>query len=653
MNAISNKLLFKLLVLLLAAVAILGGLIAAPPAADGERWHSVSMGGQKVGYVRETSGPLPSSPDGRRETRVEMKITLNRLGNKLEMETLLTTVEDASGHLLSFRSEVKASAQTVTTEGVVDGREIRLAASAGDKPHVRTLAFEGELAGPAGIRAMTRAGLVKAGDVLVYQTFSAELGRIVKVQRTVIGAEPVEGSGGRPALEIKETVTGTPIERTAWIDESGDEIRSSQASPFGDILTVLADKEEALREAGAGRLPEEQYRASLALSNVRLPRARDIESATLRIRHRKPELGWPEFPGPYQTVVSKSPEELILRVDAPAFPGKRSGVAAAASAAAAGPEDLEPNAFLDSTDLLIRETAEKVAGAARDPLAKAILLRNWVGSNMTFDLGIVSPPAGEVIRDRRGTCVGYAVLLTSLARAAGVPARFLMGYVYLNGIWGGHAWTEVHVDGAWVPLDAAVMGSGIADAARFHFGRSNLAGGLVEASIGGTQLYGFVDIDVVEYRLDGRTVRVAPDQKLYEVSGNVYRNTGLGLRIAKPAGFEFADLDKTWPDATLLKMTGPEGAAVTVFQDRADPASEPRTTAFRALEQRAGKGTAAEGKRRGRTVYRLSGPDKAGAAFFDGPDLWVLAAEGPRARTLLDSALASLELRSPASGEAK
>jgi hypothetical protein len=639
MNAISKPFLQRKLRLLPAALAVLCGLAAAQ-AARTERWYAIGIGGQKVGYLHEASGPATLPAEGR-ETRIEMKIILNRLGNKVEMETISTAREDGQGHLLSFGSRTKASALAVTSEGVVEDRQVRLTTAAGDKPHVRTLPFEGELLGPLGIRELTRSALAKAGDVLVYQTFSTELGQIVKAERAVLGAEAIEGSAGRPALKIRETLAGTPVERTIWIDANGDEIRSSQASPFGDILTVLADKEEALRDAGAGRLPEEQYRSSLALSNVRLPRARDLESVTLRIRHRKPELGWPGFPGPYQTVVSKTADELTLRVDRPVLPRK-------GPAAAAAPEDLEANAYLDARDPLIRETAKKVAGQAREPLAKAILLRNWVGRNMTFDLGIVSPPAREVIRDRRGTCVGYAMLLTSLLRAAGVPAKFLMGYVYLNGIWGGHAWTEVQVDGVWVPLDAAVMSSGIADAARFHFSRSDLAGGLAEAAMGGYQLYGFIDIDVVEYRLAGRTVRVAPGQKIYEASGDAYRNPGLGLTVSKPAGFIFAELNKTWPDSTLLKMTGPEGAAVTIFQERADPAEEPRAAALRALEAKTGQGVQVEGRALRRTLYRLTSAAKAGAAFFDGPDLWVLVAEGPEAGKLLEAALSRLSLKPPA-----
>jgi transglutaminase-like putative cysteine protease len=64
-------------------------------------------------------------------------------------------------------------------------------------------------------------------------------------------------------------------------------------------------------------------------------------------------------------------------------------------------------------------------------------------------------PASEVVRNRRGTCFGYAVLLASLARAAGIPSRFRMGFAYTHGVWGDHAWVEMLVGKQWVPMDAA------------------------------------------------------------------------------------------------------------------------------------------------------------------------------------------------------
>ena len=119
---------------------------------------------------------------------------------------------------------------------------------------------------------------------------------------------------------------------------------------------------------------------------------------------------------------------------------------------------------------------------------------------MTFDLGIALAPSSEIFRNRRGTCLGYATLLAALTRAAGIPSRVVLGYVYALAIFGGHAWTEVLVDGAWIPVDAAIPASGVADAARvgiiatsFGDGAGLLSGGA------GLKLFGQVDIKVLEY----------------------------------------------------------------------------------------------------------------------------------------------------------
>ena len=59
----------------------------------------------------------------------------------------------------------------------------------------------------------------------------------------------------------------------------------------------------------------------------------------------------------------------------------------------------------------------------------------------------------------------------------GIPSRVAMGYAYLNGMFGGHAWTEVLAGERWIPLDAALTSDGVADAARFAFTWSSLENG--------------------------------------------------------------------------------------------------------------------------------------------------------------------------------
>ncbi|MEE4284003.1 MAG: transglutaminase-like domain-containing protein [Pseudomonadales bacterium] len=68
-------------------------------------------------------------------------------------------------------------------------------------------------------------------------------------------------------------------------------------------------------------------------------------------------------------------------------------------------------------------------------------------------------PAGAVLtalEKQRGECTDYADLFSTLARAAGYPARNIYGLAYKDGAnpaFMFHAWNEVYVDGQWRSVD--------------------------------------------------------------------------------------------------------------------------------------------------------------------------------------------------------
>jgi len=68
-------------------------------------------------------------------------------------------------------------------------------------------------------------------------------------------------------------------------------------------------------------------------------------------------------------------------------------------------------------------------------------------------------PAGAVLTalsEGRGECTDYADLFTTLARAAGYPARTVYGLAYKDGFnpaFMFHAWNEVYSDGQWQAVD--------------------------------------------------------------------------------------------------------------------------------------------------------------------------------------------------------
>src|SRR5262249_24858110 len=85
----------------------------------------------------------------------------------------------------------------------------------------------------------------------------------------------------------------------------------------------------------------------------------------------------------------------------------------------------------------------------------------------------------DLIEQKAGDCTAYAALFTTLARAAGIPAREVSGFAYMGDsqkAFGGHAWNEVVLNGRWHPSDGSV-GEFEVDAARIYLG-SDVSGGM-------------------------------------------------------------------------------------------------------------------------------------------------------------------------------
>ncbi len=93
------------------------------------------------------------------------------------------------------------------------------------------------------------------------------------------------------------------------------------------------------------------------------------------------------------------------------------------------------------------------------------------------------PNIHDLMQRKKGDCKSYALLTTTLARAAGVPSREVSGLLYIgddNKAFGGHAWNEVVLDGVWVPVDSSLRETEV-DAAHISFGPQDRgAKGLLE-----------------------------------------------------------------------------------------------------------------------------------------------------------------------------
>jgi transglutaminase-like putative cysteine protease len=113
---------------------------------------------------------------------------------------------------------------------------------------------------------------------------------------------------------------------------------------------------------------------------------------------------------------------------------------------------LQPTAFMQSDHPAIRTLAAEIVGGEKVARNAALRIKDWVYKNLAKKPTVSIPTALEVLQTRRGDCNEHAVLFNALARAAGIPAKTIVGVVYMRGAFYYHAWSEVWL-GGWVSVD--------------------------------------------------------------------------------------------------------------------------------------------------------------------------------------------------------
>jgi transglutaminase-like putative cysteine protease len=118
---------------------------------------------------------------------------------------------------------------------------------------------------------------------------------------------------------------------------------------------------------------------------------------------------------------------------------------------------LKSERYIESADSGIQSLAAKLKHPeARDT---ALAIYDWVRQHLHY-MGYLADDRGAAyaLDQRQGDCTEYAYLAVALARANGIPARMVGGYVVdKNAILRAtdyHNWTEVYFDGTWRLLDA-------------------------------------------------------------------------------------------------------------------------------------------------------------------------------------------------------
>ncbi|MHC4532597.1 MAG: transglutaminase-like domain-containing protein [Planctomycetota bacterium] len=440
--------------------------------ADEIEYFALLMEGKKVGYAIQKR----DVEDEKVTTSVELKITLNRMGVSVSVQTKADTYETVEGKPLGFELEQALGMMATKTTATIDEQ---------GKVKVKTGQQEVEFDWPdgavmsEGMRLLHLKHGLEEGTTYNVKTFDPSMMQVVDVEVEVGSKRNIDLLGRVVALiEVKSTINLSQMGTMVSTEYYDDELRlqKSVMPVMGmNIEQVACSREFALGEIDVLEVVDKMFMKSPEPLG-------DVGSVRSITYHLSPieEAADLKIPsGDNQRVERLNNGNLILTIEPVAapkgvsFPYKGSDPEAL--------EALEPSRYVESDQKVIIDLAKRAVGRASDAAEAARKIETFVAdyvSDKSLSVGYAS--AAEVAASKQGDCSEHAVLTAALCRAVGIPAQVVTGIAYIeqwgtvqNGF-GGHAWTQVYIGGKWIGIDAAFKG---ADLGGYDAGHITLAAG--------------------------------------------------------------------------------------------------------------------------------------------------------------------------------
>lgn len=185
-----------------------------------------------------------------------------------------------------------------------------------------------------------------------------------------------------------------------------------------------------------------------------------IDSPYKWTRHKDPEFG-----NEYAFATIENPPAGDLSVTVHFTATRREAVINAPADRSATPEQLKM--ALSANKLVtisprIKKLSDQLTAGKPTTMEKARAIFEYVANTMKYDKTIPGWGHGDTERAcdiRAGNCTDFHSLFLSLARAAGIPGRFVIGFPLTSTdgtVTGYHCWAEFYEKNhGWIPIDAS------------------------------------------------------------------------------------------------------------------------------------------------------------------------------------------------------
>ena len=429
------------LLLLVLFVAVPGLAAPMPPLTApplGEQWFSISLNDERTGFARQTVTKRPDGYEISADSSVRM--TVLTFAREAAIRERYLVAPDLTILSFSVEQTLDGSRMTLTGKAVSDG--ISLTVENAGKKKTSLLKAKGPVYPGAVLNLYPLLKGFVPGKNYRVRFLDTEAQKIKEAVVTAVGIENLPGAG--ETLRMKNDLFPL-VDNDIWVDRQGRTVRESVRD--GLVVTQAEERASAARFLSETALAKRDLVLDFSLIRVEPPLRNPAGLTGLTVEF----TGWPEdLPLPEgggQKIAGRSGGTLTVALSRPL---PREG---------APLPDEERKRLLEGTERIIpehpeiRKLQETIIGGEQDPLRRVELLSTWVATNIEGSVTDSQSPV-ETLAGRKGNCQSHARLYTSLARAAGVPTRFVSGLVWMADTgFLYHSWAESYVGGAWLPVD--------------------------------------------------------------------------------------------------------------------------------------------------------------------------------------------------------
>lgn len=439
-----------------------------------EEWWGIYYQGEKIGYAAQKVTPQAQGY----QLQSSSILRLHLLGTVQVVHTRLEMAADLNWALRQFDFELHSGGAKFKAQGKFTQHKLQLEVDSGGHRSEKELPLKHPPYLHAALKPYVVTQNLEPGKEHLFLTFDPSTLSQQVTTIIVEGREQISiGDKTEPAIKIRQRFKGLSI--ISWVDGKGKTLK--EESPGG--LALVREKAEEAKILPATRsLPLDLIVQSSVPVETPINDPRQKNFLVLKLSGFDPaNFGLNSGRQQFAKDILEIKREELSQIRSYRIPNQQARFTSY----------LHSTPFLQSDHPQIRALVQRVLGGETDALKAANRIKEWVYNGLAKQPTVSIPNALQVLQTKKGDCNEHTVLFNAMARAAGIPAKTVVGLVYLRGAFYYHAWSEVWL-GEWVSLDS-VLNQFPADVTHIKF-----LEGEIDRQIDILQLIGRLKIELVE-----------------------------------------------------------------------------------------------------------------------------------------------------------